>query len=423
LLFKKLSRQQIITLLILLVLSVAYYCVFIPVNSSSSEGGSAFSIFSGDEYITYPYVEKMLRGGSDIHQLWGNLIIYGDYHYGYPFYFLSMLVLLPRRLVLGDAFFAARTTNIFLLRQLVNVLPMILAAGVLVYYKTRFRNTVQSTLLFLLFLMVPSVVRSNIWWWHPDSITFLFIALTFLFLQKDDYRLGRNFILAAVTCGLAAGTKLLGFFFFLTIPVYLVITHSKRGAYWTRIIKKGLLFVFVMTVVIVLANPFLWYEGPRNEMIAIQQFKQTELEEGYTHGDPSSYQKGPSFWQWTIENWFGAVLFIVFLVFSTVWGVFQKKDFNENIYLITWSFPFTLYVLFFVAPKPDHYIFPALMPLFLAALDIPVLVREKWKNLPLSTKLLALLALGGILVILVQQIRFSIVKDLLVYQEYLIENM
>ena len=136
----KLSKPQKITLLILFIFSVAYFWLFIPVNSSSSEGGSVFSIFSNDEYITYPYVEKMLRGGKDIHELWGNLIIYGDYHYGYPFYFLSTLVLLPRRILLGDAFFAARTTNILLLRQMINVLPMIAAAWILVYYKTHYRK-------------------------------------------------------------------------------------------------------------------------------------------------------------------------------------------------------------------------------------------------------------------------------------------
>ncbi len=420
---KKISKEQKITLLILFSLSVVYFILFIPVNSSSSEGGSVFSIFSGDEYITYPYVEKMLRGGKDIHETWGNLIIYGDYHYGYPFYFLSMLVLLPRRIVLGDAFFAARTTNILILRQVINVLPMTLAAGILVYYKTRFRNIFQSSFLFLLILIVPSVVRSNIWWWHPDSITFLFIALTFLFLQKDGYRIGKNFFLAAGFCGLAAATKLLGFFFFLTIPVYLIIAVVKKKQPWQSALRNAFIFVFIMAIVIVLANPFLWYETPRNEMLAIQQFKSTELSQGYTHDDPYYYQKGPEFWLWTLENWFGSPFFLWALIMSVILGCFHKRYFNENIYLTTWSLPFMFYALFYVAPKPDHYIFPALMPLFLTAYDIPAYIIEKWKNLSKTARIFSTIILGGIFILLFQQILFCILKDTLLYQQYLIENM
>ncbi|MGV8025676.1 MAG: hypothetical protein AB2L18_03860 [Anaerolineaceae bacterium] len=420
---KNIPKKQKITLLIIISIAMVYFLLFIPVNSSSSEGGSVFSIFSGDEYITYPYVEKMLKGGKDIHETWGNLIIYGDYHYGYPFYFLSMLVLLPRRIILGSAFFTARTTNILILRQIINVLPMTLAAGVLVYYKTRFRTIFQSVFLFLLILMTPSVVRSNIWWWHPDSITFMFIALTLLFLQKDEYQLGKNFFFAAITCALAAATKLLGFFFFLTIPIYLIMTHFHQNVTWKKIFQKALLFLCIMAAVIVLVNPFLWYEIPRNEMLAIQQFKSTELSQGYTHDDSYYYQKGPQFWMWTIRNWFGSPLFIGFLLISLIAGLFKKKEINENIYLATWSLPFLLYILFFVAPKPDHYIFPAIIPIFINAFDIPVYIFEKWKHLSKAIQILSLLVLGGILILLVKQVLFSVSSDIPLYQEYLIENM
>lgn len=417
---KKYSRTQKITLLVLLILAVLYFVLFIPVNTYGGEEGSDFLYFSGDEYITYPYVEKMLKGGEDIHQLWGRLIIYGDYHYGYPFYFLSMLVLLPRRIIMGDAFFSAKATNILILRQMINVLPIILSAWILTYYKTRFQKIFQSVFLFLFFLIIPSVVRSNIWWWHPDSITFLFVALTFLFLQKDDYQLKKYFYFAAAACGLAAATKLLGFFFVITIPVYLYNAFRKKKTPWKKIIPKAVLFVCIMMAVIVLANPFVWYEGPRNEMLAIQQFKQSELREGYTNGDPYFYQTGPAFWDWTLRNWFGSNLFLCFLVISVCVGFLQKKEFNENFYLATWSFPFTAYVLFFVAPKPDHYIFPALMPMFLAAWDIPALLLQKWKTSSMTVRILSTVVMAGVLVVLFLQIKFCILKDIALFQDYLI---
>lgn len=404
-----------------MVIGLAYFLIFVPPNSSSSDGGSVFSIFSDDEYITYPYVEKMLTPGKDIHETWGNLIIYGDYHYGYPFYFFSMLVLLPRRIILGELFFAQRATNIFILRMCINVLPIILTAGIMVYYKTRFKKILESVILFLLFLAVPSVVRSNIWWWHPDSLTLLFIALTFLFIQLDDYRLEKNFYWAAVMCGLAAATKLLGFFFFLTIPVYLIIAAVKNKRSWREVLAKALIFVFIMAVVIVLANPFLWYEVPRNEMLAIQQFKAGELRQGYTHDDPYFYQKSPQFWAWTIHTWFGSTVFIGFLITSLLAGLFIKKEFNENIYLATWSLPFLLYLLYFVAPKPDHYIIPALIPLYLTVFDISTLLRtEKNKKL---YKIVGVLAILLVAFFLLQQFQFSIPKDIHLIQQYLIQNL
>ncbi len=421
--FKKYSQSQKRTILVLLVLAALYFVIFIPVNTYGSEEASEFVIFSGDEYITYPYVEKMLRGGEDIHQLWGRLIIYGDYHYGYPFYFLSMLVLLPRRIILGDAFFSAKATNILILRQMINVLPIILSAWVLTYYKTNFKKIFQSIFLFMFFLIVPSVVRSNIWWWHPDSITFLFIALTFLFLKKDEYKLEKYFYFAAAACGLAAATKLLGFFFVITIPVYLYNALKKKGIAWKMVVKKAVLFVCIMLVVIILANPFLWYEGPRNEMIAIQQFKQSELREGYTNGDPYFYQTGPEFWGWTLRNWFGSIVFLCFLVISMCVGFFQKKEFNADVYLATWSFPFTAYVLFLVAPKPDHYIFPALMPMLLAGWNIPALLIQKWKTSSKAFRIFSAVIMTGVLVVLFLQIKYCILKDISLFREYLVENV
>lgn len=418
----KIKNNQKLTAIILLVLGICYFVLFIAPNSSSREGGSVFSIFSNDEFITYPYVEKMLRGGEDIHELWGNLIIYGDYHYGYPFYFFSMLVLLPRRILMGDAFFADRITNMLILRQLINVLPMVLSAGVLVYYKTRFKDLFRSVFLFVLILAIPSVVRSNIWWWHPDAITLLFIALTFLFLQLDEYRLQKFYLFAAATCGMATATKLLGLFFFITIPVYLLIAQRKRSIPWKRIILKAFLFVLIMCAVIVLANPFMWYEGPRNDMLEIQRFKQEEIKEGYTHGDPYYYQKGPQFWVWTIKTWFGSPIFVAFLVLSVLLGIWNGGAENPNIYLATWSLPFTFYALFFVAPKPDHYILPALLPLYLTALDIPYILYAKLKNrkgwlIPMAIVLLA------IILLLSFHIYFSYTSSSVVYSEFLIQNM
>lgn len=129
------------------------------------------------------------------------------------------------------------------------------------------------------------------------------------------------------------------------------------------------------------------------------------------------------YWKWTLENWFGSPIFLCFLIVSVIVGCFHRNDFQENLYLATWSFPFLLYALFFVAPKPDHYIFPALMPIFLTVLDVPQLLLEKWKELSKLQKGLAVFVLCAITVLLFMQVRFSMMTDIPTYQEYLRVNM
>ena len=158
-------------------------------------------------------------------------------------------------------------------------------------------------------------------------------------------------------------------------------------------------------------------------MIAVQSFKGEELREGYTHDDPFFYQRGPKFWEWTIETWFGSMEFIACLVVSVLIGCFNTETREENINLATWSLPFLIYALFFVAPKPDHYIFPSLIPLYIAALDIPSIFMSRWKKMNTLSKVLAVLCIVGIAVLLVQQFAFSFSTDIKYYQKFLIQNM
>ena len=201
-----------------------------------------------DEAMIFPPIERMLSLQGDIHQMWGNLIVYGEYHYGYPFFFLSALVLLPLRLIRGPGFINDLPLNFLILRQMINVLPMILTAGILTWVQTHYRSLWKSVFIFLFILTIPAVVRSNMHWWHPDALMLLCIALTFFFLDRDEFRLGKNFYFAAIACGMASAIKLYGFFFFLAIPFYLLVVwrrnklQLKRGAYrrWTICTGHGI---------------------------------------------------------------------------------------------------------------------------------------------------------------------------------------
>jgi len=225
----RMDKTQKKNLLILAVLGAVYFILFIFPNASTLGSDNPQVYLHKDEYVIYPVVERMLLLEGSFSNIWGRLIIYGDYTYGYPFYFLSSLALLPLWLINGEKFFSQLPLNILILRQAINILPIILTAGIFSYLQTKFRSTWKSIFVFLFLLTIPAVVRSNIHWWHPDSLMLLAIALTFLFLDLDKMRLGKNFYLAAAACGLAAGIKLSGFFFVLAIPFYLLICCIKSG--------------------------------------------------------------------------------------------------------------------------------------------------------------------------------------------------
>ena len=168
---------------ILVILGVIYFLLFIPPNSQGVTNSHDLLLTSGDEYITYPYIEHMMQSSKDIHELWWRMIIYGDYIYGYPFYFFSFLVLLPYRLVMGEQFFSQMQTNLLILRQFISILPIIMSAGFLTYLQTRFRSVWKTFFLFVFLLSMPAIIRQNIQWWHPDALTILFVVLTFFMVQ------------------------------------------------------------------------------------------------------------------------------------------------------------------------------------------------------------------------------------------------
>ena len=132
---------------------------------------------------------------------------------------------------------------------------------------------------------------------------------------------------------------------------------------------SGALFVFIMAATIILTNPFLFYQTQREQLINIQNEKSVELSIGYTHDSPYYYQKGPFWWKWTLETWYAPVPFLLFLAASNIAGCFWGSKKFTNRLLISWMVPYSFYLLYFVAPKPDHYWLPVMLPLFACAFN------------------------------------------------------
>ena len=353
-----------------------YFALFWYPNTLGAKSETMLARTSIDEPVLYPFVVRMLTPASSLKDLWERWIIYGDYHYGYPFYFLSAVVVLPVRLIYGAKFTDHTGLNLFLLRQLIGVLPMVLACIWMVYLVTRFRSWWQALVLLLALFSVRGIVRSNIQWWHPDALSVLAVVATIFFLERDRLRFGRNFYFAAAACGVAAGIKLAGFFFVLSIAGYLIAGLVQKKLTTGQFVKAGLLFVLVMFAAIVIVNPVVYNSGARAEIVKVQIFKSGELDKGYTHDAAIYYSKGPQWWEWTLTRWFGNPWMLTFAFLSLLAGCFWGPNRLLNRIALGFIVPFAVYMFWFVAVKPDQYWLPVMVPLYSALLNIPLILRE-----------------------------------------------
>jgi hypothetical protein len=357
-------------------ISLVYFLLFFPANNTATKTEEMFKLTSTDEPITYPYVVRMLNADPNLKSIFTRWVLYGDYHYGFLFYAFSSLALLPVRLIYGGNFASHLQLNILLLRQLISVLPMILAINVMVYLVTKYKSLFKTVALLLVMFSVRSFVRNNIHFWHPDALSVLAVVLTLFFLERDRLRFGKNFYFAAVACGVAIGIKLAGVFFFLTIPAYIIAGVIKRTISWKKSVLTAVLFLVIMAAALVITNPFLYNSGARQEMLKIQTEKTTQLASGYGDAVSTDYQLGPEHWNWTLKSWFGQPWFLGFLVVSLLAGcVWGPNQFIHRL-ILTWVAPYSIYLLYFVAVKPDHYWWPVMVPLFSVMFSLPSALME-----------------------------------------------
>lgn len=354
------------TALIITLIGCLVFLLYMIPNARGIRDEHMLSILSQDESIQYPYLVHMLTPGTNILETIKNFISYQHYYYGYLFYLISALAVLPVRLLVGSQFGSMTPVNMLLLRQMVSVLPAIAAAGLLTWLQTRFRSTWKSVLLFLFLLLVPALLLNNLWFWHPDGLVLLGAALTLFFLERDGYKLGRNFYLAALFCGMTAAVKIIGFFFFLAILIYLLLTLRHRKLTLHQLVRPAMVFLLIVVAVFVLLNPLLLVPHTRAQMLRVQQ------EQNYfvTHGweDDDLYETGLAAWLPYLRQWYALPFFSFFLLLSLGVGIGKNRQQSTYWLLLGWIIPYSLYLILFVAIKPTHYWLPTFIPLLSNAL-------------------------------------------------------
>lgn len=359
-------------------------------------------MFSPDESAVYPYIMRMIAPANSLEQALRSFVFYDYYYYGFPYFGLSALVLIPLR-------WFGQLDNMplvmLLLRQMISVLPMLAGLLLLVYLQDGYR-TYRSPVLLSFLLVVPAVLSNNNWW-HPDGIVFFLVVLTIFFLWRDNLRLGWNFLFAAVTCGIATATKIMGLYFFLAVGLVLVVALFARKASWKRCVGMAIAFLGVLAISFVAANPFLLSHWARTAYWYIFQ-KQTDL---LNFGYGVIYAKGLAASWPDVRGGFGGAIFLLLSLGVAIWAVIRGPKRLLYGIILAWFIPVSVSVFWFTHFKYQYWL-PAAIPLLSS---LVLLLPEKWSR-PVSFQVQNLFRYAAILIVVVQ-IAFFIRSDAAFFSE------
>ncbi|MCD4752096.1 MAG: hypothetical protein K8R40_03385 [Anaerolineaceae bacterium] len=377
------SKPQQRTFFILIGINILLFLLFLIPNSVGVDDLDMVRIFEPDEGDPIRIVYQMLEQGDSFKSTLLNFLLYNYYHYGFPYFGFSALLLIPLKWL---GLYPQAAVVFPLLRQMISVLPMLISLTFLTYLWTRFQSLWCSALLFLFLALTPAVVANN-FWWHPDSLAFLFCVLTIFFLHEDDYQFGWKFYLSAVFCGFAIGTKFIGLFFFLTIPIYLYLGFRKKHLALSKTIVTAAAFAALMIFSIWLSNPMLVYSGVRDQYWRFISLQSISTAQGYD----IQYPVGIGiFIEYVNSHYGGLILFFVALI-STIWGIWTDHNRRLNLIILTFILPQIIYYGSSVALK-YQYLLPLCIPLLSTVFNIYPFVIESSKNFTMLKRKKALKA-------------------------------
>jgi hypothetical protein len=351
---------------LLLGMAVLAFVLFGLPNAVASKNLSMVQIFQPDEAAPLPYVQQMIAPAATLNLALRHFIFYDYYYYGWPFFAASAVLLLPLQWLgrLGDM-----PLVMLVLRQFISVLPMLAALLLLVYLQDGFRSY-RSPVLFAFLLSLPAVVQNNAWY-HPDGITFLLVVLTLYFLKRDALRFGRNFLLAAVMCGVATATKLVGVYFFLAVGLTLLLGLLLKKASWKKLLGMAAAFIAAMGLAYLIANPFLFSHWARTAYQYILYKQGGLLENGYG----VFYAKGLLAAWPDVHASYGEIPFLLVALGAAVWGAWRGPQRLLHGLILAWFIPVSVTVFFLTHFKFQYWL-PVALPLISS---LALLLPEKWK--------------------------------------------
>jgi hypothetical protein len=347
------KHTQWIRLSVILI-SIAFFVLISIPNAKASENIAMVSMFEPDEGIMIPVIRSMIAPRETVKDHLYYFLLYSYYFYGFPFFASSALVSLPLQ-------WLNQIDNIpmlmLTLRQVISVLPMVLAVLLLVYMNDRFR-TIRSILMTLFLMLVPALIQNG-FWWHPDGIVLLLSTLVLFFLYTDQHKLGWRFLAAAFFCGVLTATKLVGAYFFLAVGLAVIWSIVNKDVTWKKAVIKSLAFIGIMAATFIASNPFLLIESHRTWYINIFR-KQTEL---LSFGYGIIYDRGLRASWPLMRQYYGEAIFIIATLGITIWNIIKQETRFLHALTLAWFVPLTISVITFSHFKYQYWL-PVAIPLF-----------------------------------------------------------
>lgn len=401
------------TWLVITILALIYFGLMILPNATGAKNLNMVAIFEKDEFAQYEHVIRMLTPGNSLYDTIRHFVVYLHYFYGYPFYLFSALALFPYRIIAGADWVANTEIIMLILRQLVSVLPMIVAIALMVKIQTKRKPGYLIVGLFVFLLAIPAVIANN-FWWHPDSLAVLLIVLIFYFLNEDRLDFGRLFFLAAFTCGIAFSVKYSGAFFVLVIPTYLLAGVITKKINWQRALLLSLAFVIMMFLGLVLSNPLLLLPMERQEIIATQQLQFLQTRTGYYSINPD--------WNLTREKldrivwpYYGQWFTLLLMLIGIIKGIISERNRLINLMILMYFVPY-FFTVGTSSIRPLYFL-PMIIPLASGLVHLfPDLAKASEKSqLGKSNTFISL----GLLIIILVQFVLYLHQDIQFYRDIL----
>ena len=361
-------RSSITILFSLILIAAIAFLLFTIPNSRASDDLAMVSIFEPDEGIAIPVVFRMISPKETFKQFIIQFVFYEYYFYGFPYFASSALVLFPLQWL---DHLQNMPLVMLTLRQMISVLPMLAGLLILVFMQDGFQ-TYRSIGLFIFLLFVPAIVRNG-FWWHPDGLTLLLSVLVIYFLWKDNRQFGWKFVIAAAICGVLIATKLVGAYFFLAVGTTLIWGLFEKKLTWKKALRISLIFILIMVIFFILANPFILSKGTRIWYFDIVKKQSAMLSQGYG----IVYEKGLHGAWPLMHEFYGEVIFLILAIGATLWGIWQSKNRFLHALTLAWFIPLTISLLTTSHFKFQYWL-PVAIPLFS---NLIVLLPETWKEL------------------------------------------
>jgi hypothetical protein len=346
-------------------LCIVYFLAFIPANLMKDANGQFF--VHADENILYGDVIKGMVFPLTFSGFAHGVMESWSWQYGYPYFSASAAVLLAPRLLFGTTFATHVELNLLLLRQFVNVLPVLLTMVLVIYLATRFKHFWLSIGAFAFLATVPGLVKFNHQFWHPDALIVLLIVLAIYALQKDRLACGRYFYLAAACCGVAAILKLWGLFFGPVIAVYLLLAYRQKQVTFGQMLLRGGLFLLTMLAAVVITSPTMM--APYIARVALRGWlpRQGALLAGYAPDATGEYSTGLFNWLTYFGFHFMKSYFFFFSLAGL--GLLAWKGPSRGLawILLGWCGVTAGFLAYFVALKNFQYMLPVALPLYAGA--------------------------------------------------------